>query len=78
MGDFEKAKERIIEYHLKLKFYDNIESYSSFKYDINRVYDYDIKNDYNNQLREFYKGKEREKGRDWDEKIERSKFKADV
>ena len=50
----------------------------SFKYDINRDYDYDIKNDYNNQLREFYKGKEREKGRDWDEKIERSKFKAAV
>lgn len=78
LKDFEKAKERIKEYHLKLKFYDNIESYSSFKYDINRVYDYDIKNDYNNQLREFYKGKEREKGRDWDEKIERSKFKAAV
>ena len=78
LGDFEKAKERIIEYHLKLKFYDEIESYSSFKYDINRVYDYDIKNDYNNQLREFYKGKEREKKRNWDEKIERSKFKAAV
>ena len=78
LKDFEKAKERIKEYHLKLKFYDNIESYSSFKYDINRVYDYDIKNDYNNQLREFYKGKEREKGRDWDEKIERSKFKSAV
>ena len=61
---------------MNLKFYDDIESYSSFKYDINGDYDYDIKNNYNNQLREFYKGKEREKRRDWDEKIERSKFKA--
>jgi hypothetical protein len=25
LKDFEKAKERIKEYHLKLKFYDNIE-----------------------------------------------------
>jgi len=78
LNDFEKAKERIKEYYLNLKFYDDIESYSSFKYDINGDYDYNIKNDYNKQLREFYKEKEREKRKDWDQKIERSKFKAAV
>ena len=78
LNDFEKAKERIREYYLNLKFYDDIESYSSFKYDINGDYDYNIKNDYNKQLREFYKEKEREKRKDWDQKIERSKFKTAV
>jgi len=78
LNDFEKAKERIKEYYLNLKFYDDIESYSSFKYDINGDYDYNIKNDYNKQLREFYKEKEREKRKDWDQKIERSKFKTAV
>ena len=50
---FEKAKSKIREYFMKLKFYDYIKSYSSYENDINGDYDYEIKTDYNNQLNGF-------------------------
>ena len=78
LEDFENAKSKIREYFMNLKFYDNIKSYSSYEYDINGDYDYEIKTNYNNQLKDFYKEKEKEKRKNWDEQIERSKYKTAV
>lgn len=75
LEDFEKDTYKIKEHFMKLKFYGYIKSYSSYEYDINEDYDYDfeINTNYNNQLKEFYK--EKEKRKNWDEQIERSKYK---
>ena len=44
---YQTAKIKIEKYFSDLKFYDNIESFSPYKYNINGDYDNETKNDYN-------------------------------
>lgn len=76
--DFRGAKLEINKYFSLLKFYDDIDSYSSNKYNIEGDYDNNIKNDYNKKLLDYYKYKEKEIRKNWSEQIERSKYKAVV
>ena len=52
--DYERVKIEINKYFSQLKFYDDIDSFSSYKYNINGDYDYKIKDDYNKKLKDYY------------------------
>jgi hypothetical protein len=57
--DYERAKIKINKYFADLKFYDNIDSFSSYKYNINGNYYNEIKDEYNKKLKNYYYEKEK-------------------
>ena len=67
---YQTAKIKIEKYFSDLKFYDNIESFSPYKYNINGDYDNETKNDYNNKLKDYYYKQEKMKREDWENQIE--------
>ena len=73
---YQTAKIKIEKHFSDLKFYDNIESFSPYKYNINGDYDNETKNDYNNKLKDYYYKQEKMKREDWENQIERSKYKC--
>ena len=75
-NEFEKIKLEINDYYIKLKFYQSIDSYSSYKYDLKGNYSYEIKNEYNTKIRNYYYEKEEKKRNQWQDQIERSKYKT--
>ena len=52
--DYERVKIEINKYFSQLKFYDDIDSFSSYKYNINGDYNYKTKDDYNKKLKDYY------------------------
>ena len=76
--DYERAKIKINKYFADLKFYDNIDSFSSYKYNINGNYYNEIKDEYNKKLKNYYYEKEKIKRKEWENQIERSKYKCAV
>ena len=74
-NEFEKIKLEINDYYIKLKFYQSIDSYSSYKYDLKGNYSYEIKNEYNTKIRNYYYEKEEKKRNQWQDQIERAKYK---
>ena len=74
-NEFEKIKLDINDYYIKLKFYQSIDSYSSYKYDLKGNYSYDIKKEYNTKIKNYYYEKEEKKRNQWKEQIERAKYK---
>ena len=73
---FEVAEMEINKYFEKLKFYDNIDSFSSYKHNIKGNYYSEINDDYNKKLKDYYYEKEKIKRKDWENQIERSKYKC--
>ena len=73
---FEVAEMEINKYFAKLKFYDNIDSFSSYKYNIKGNYYNEINDDYNKKLKDYYYEKEKLKRKEWENQIERSKYKC--
>jgi hypothetical protein len=75
-NEFEKIKLQINDYYIGLKFYQSIDSYSSYKYDLKGNYSYEIKNEYNTKIRNYYYEKEGKKRNQWQDQIERAKYKT--
>ena len=73
---FEVAEMEINKYFAKLKFYDNIDSFSSYKHNIKGNYYNEINDDYNKKSKDYYYEKEKIKRKDWENQIERSKYKC--
>ena len=73
---FDVAEMEINKYFAKLKFYGNIDSFSSYKYNIKGNYYNEINDDYNKKLKDYYYEKEKIKRKDWENQIERSKYKC--
>ena len=76
--DYKRAKIKIEKYFSDLKFYDNIDSFSPYKYNINGDYDNETKNNYNKKLEDYYYEKEKMKREEWENQIERSKYECEV
>ena len=68
---YQKKQIEINNYYNKLKFYEYIDSYSSYKYniDINYQYENNLKNDYNNKIKDYYYNKKEEKKQQLQNKI---------
>ena len=64
--DYERVKIEINKYFSQSNFYDDIDSFSSYKNNINRVYDNEIKNDYNKKLEDYYYEQEKMKRKEWE------------
>ena len=76
LNESEKIKVKINEYYNKLKFYQSIDSYSSYEYDLKGNYSYEIKNEYNSKIRNYYYEKEKKKRNQWQYQIEAAKHKS--
>jgi len=74
LDEFENQKIKIDEYFRDLKFYADIDSYSSYKYDLRGNYSSDLKSEYNNKLKKYYYDKEKEKRNIWETQINNSKY----
>ena len=72
----DKIKE-INNYFAKLKFYESINRTYNFKLNIN-TNQTNLKNEYEKKLKEHYFNKIKEKQKDWEDQIERSKWKVRV
>ena len=75
---YQTTKIKIEKYFSDLKFYDNIDSFSPYKYNINGDYDNETKNNYNKKLEDYYHEKEKMKREEWENQIERSKYECEV
>jgi hypothetical protein len=76
LNEFEKIKLKINDYYIDLKFYQSIDSYSPSIYDLKGNYSYEIKNEYNTKIRNYYYEKEKKKRNQWQDQIERAKYKT--
>lgn len=75
LNEYEEIKSEINKYYINLKFYQSIDSYSSYKYDLKGNYNYEIKNEYNTKIRNYYYEKEKKQRNQWQAQIERAKYK---
>jgi len=71
---YRKKQIEINNYFNGLKFYADIDYYSSSKYNIDENYKYenDLKNEYNDKIKDYYYEKKREKEQEWEDKITES------
>ena len=77
---YQKKQIGINNYYNKLKFYEYIDSYSSYKYniDINYQYENNLKNEYNNRIKDYYYKKKEEKKQQWQNQITEANNKTAI
>ena len=76
LDEYENQKIKRDECNRDLKFYSDIDPYSTYKYNIKGNYNSDLKSEYNNKLKKYYYDKETQKRNIWQTQINNSKYKT--
>ena len=78
LDGYENQKIKRDEYNRDLKFYADIDPYSTYKYNIKGNYNSDIKSENNNKLKKYFYDKETQKRNIWQTQINNSKYNTAV